>query len=130
MGESFGTEMICPPFLLKARSYRSSSRYDLCNTSACAIPFHHLDQTHLVLNFRWAKISTLIGLCIMLLLLKCFHDPLPEVTRNFDELVSLFECVDSSVTAQVTHQYLRMVCCHTGTVPLNGSLFSAAALFL
>ena len=39
----------------------------------------------------------------MLLLLKRFHDPLPEVTRDFDELVSSFECVDSSVTAQVTH---------------------------
>ena len=39
----------------------------------------------------------------MLLLLKRFHDLLPEVTRDFDELVSSFECVDSSVTAQVTH---------------------------
>ena len=90
MGESFGTEMICPPFLLKARS--------------CAIPFHHLDETRLVLNFRcMGANSTLIRLCIMLLLLKRFHDPLPEVTRDFDELVSSFECVDSSVTAQVTH---------------------------
>ena len=76
------------------------------------------------------RFSTLIRLCIMLLLLKRFHDPLPEVTRDFDELLSSFECVDSSVTAQVTHQYLRMVCCHTWTVLLNGSLFSAAALFL
>ena len=33
-------------------------------------------------------------------------DPLAKVTRDVDELVSLFECVNSSAAVQVTHPYL------------------------
>ena len=48
------------------------------------------------------------------------HDPLAEVPRDVDELVSLFVCADSSAAVQVTHQYLRMGCCDTLTVPQMG----------
>ena len=33
-------------------------------------------------------------------------DPLAKVTRDVEELVSLFECVNSSAAVQVTHPYL------------------------
>ena len=47
-------------------------------------------------------------------------DPLAEVTRDVDELVLLFECVNSSAAVQVTHRYLEMGCCDTLAVPQMG----------
>ena len=53
-------------------------------------------------------------------------DPLAKVTRDVDELVSLFECVNSSAAVQVTPISLNGVLRYLNS-PSNGSLFSAAA---
>ena len=45
------------------------------------------------------------------------HGRLAEGARDACELVSLFECGNSSATVQQTHQYLQTVCCITSTVP-------------
>ena len=55
------------------------------------------------------------------------HDPMPEVTRDVDELVSLFECVDSSAAGQVTQISSNGMLRYFNS-PSNGPLFSAAAL--
>ena len=93
----------------------------------CAIPSHHLDETapcpqlpveanlySACHNYTWHY--TVADEVFS----EHDHDPLAEVTRDVDELVSLFECVDSSAAGQVTHRYLRMGCCDTLTVPQMG----------
>ena len=77
----------------------------------CAFPSHNLDETApcpqlpveanlYSANYTWHYVVAD----------KAFSehdlDPLAKVTRDVDELVSLFECVNASAAVQVTHPYL------------------------